>query len=89
MWTPPASAGVFGPESLDVEVRPNSGSEDFGQLLQKIPGCYLNIGNGDTAALHNLAYDFNDKAIPYGVRFLVAVAQGRLACALWREEFTY
>lgn len=72
---------AFGPESIDLDARPNSGSEDFGQLLQEIPGCYLNIGNGDTAALHNPAYDFNDQVLPYGVRFFVAIAQGRLECA--------
>ena len=69
---------VFGDDAIDVGARPQSGSEDFGQLLRMVPGCYVNIGNGSTASLHNAAYDFNDEAIPYGVEFFTAVARARL-----------
>lgn len=73
-----ALKGALGPDSIATDVRPQSGSEDFGQLLQKIPGCFVNIGNGDTASLHNSAYDFNDEAIPFGVEFFTAIAHARL-----------
>ncbi|MFT3813195.1 MAG: amidohydrolase [Acidovorax sp.] len=69
---------VFGPDAVSVDARPQSGSEDFGQLLQRIPGCFVNIGNGQTASLHNSAYDFNDDAIPYGVEFFTAITHARL-----------
>lgn len=69
---------AFGPGSINAKAKPNSGSEDFGQLLQRVPGCFVNVGNGETAALHNPSYDFNDEAIPHGVNFFVAVTQARL-----------
>ena len=53
------------------------GAEDFSFLLEKVPGCYILIGNGDGAhriaghgdgpcMLHNPSYDFNDALIPLG-----------------------
>jgi hippurate hydrolase len=51
------------------------GSEDFSFMLKRVPGCYLFIGNGDTAPVHHPAYDFNDEAIPYGVAFWNELAQ--------------
>jgi len=69
----------FGVGAVNSNAYPNAGSEDFGQLLQRIPGCFVNVGNGETAPLHNSAYDFNDNALPYGVAFFVAVVQARLS----------
>lgn len=69
---------VFGAGSIEADAPPNTGSEDFGQLLKRVPGCYVNIGNGPSASLHNAAYDFCDDALPYGVGFFVAVARDRL-----------
>lgn len=69
---------TFGPGAANVNAQPNAGAEDFGQLLRRIPGCFVNIGNGETAPLHNAAYDFNDNAIPYGIAFFLAVTQARL-----------
>ncbi|MDM0088314.1 MULTISPECIES: amidohydrolase [unclassified Variovorax] len=68
----------FGPGCIEADAPANTGSEDFGQLLRRVPGCYANLGNGDSASLHNAAYDFCDDALPYGVGFFVAVARDRL-----------
>ena len=49
-----------------------SGSEDFAFMLEKIPGTYLFIGNGDTPGtcmVHNPSYDFNDGNIAIGATF--------------------
>ena len=57
-------------------------SEDFSFMLERVPGCYLNIGNGDGEGgceVHNPAYDFNDAAIPLGVAFFVRAVERRLA----------
>lgn len=69
---------TFGEDAFNQNALPGLGSEDFAQLLQRVPGCYVNLGNGDSATLHNPAYDFNDDAIPFGVRFFVAIARDRL-----------
>lgn len=71
-------SNTFGSESVSGAAIPGAGSEDFGQLLRRIPGCFMNIGNGDSASLHHAAYDFNDAAIPYGVGFFVALSRARL-----------
>ncbi|MGB1153529.1 MAG: M20 aminoacylase family protein [Paracoccaceae bacterium] len=42
------------------------GGEDFSFMLEERPGAYILIGNGDTAAVHNPNYNFNDDAIPAG-----------------------
>jgi len=57
-------------------------SEDFSFMLEKVPGCYINIGNGEGAGaceVHNPAYDFNDRALPLGAAFYVRLVESRLA----------
>jgi hippurate hydrolase len=57
-------------------------SEDFSFMLERVPGCFLNIGNGEGEGgceVHNPAYDFNDAAIPLGVGFFVRAAERKLA----------
>jgi amidohydrolase len=56
-------------------------SEDFSHMLAEVPGCYINIGNGDgegACEVHNPSYDFNDAALPYGAGFLVRVVEKKL-----------
>jgi len=57
-------------------------SEDFSYMLEKVPGCYVNIGNGDGGAtsceVHNPNYDFNDRALPFGVEFFVRLVETKL-----------
>ena len=48
---------------------PILGGEDFSYMLEARPGAFIFIGNGDTAGLHNPAYDFNDDAIPIGCSY--------------------
>ena len=58
---------VAGESAVDTTIRPEMGAEDFSFMLEKRPGAYVFLGNGDTAGVHHPAYDFNDEAIPYGV----------------------
>ncbi len=64
-----AAENAFGPDSFELAKNPWMGSEDFSFMLEKVPGAFLFIGNGDSAPAHNSAYDFNDKVIPFGVKF--------------------
>jgi hippurate hydrolase len=57
---------------------PVMGGEDFAYFLQRVPGAFINIGNGDTAPVHNPAYDFNDDAIPVGVAFWQRLVESRM-----------
>ena len=59
-------------------------SEDFSFMLEQVPGCYINIGNGDGGPgceVHNPGYDFNDDAIPLGSSFFARLVEDRLAPA--------
>jgi len=56
-------------------------SEDFSYMLAQVPGCYINIGNGDgegACEVHNPWYDFNDAALPYGAAFFVRLVERKL-----------
>lgn len=56
-------------------------SEDFSYMLERVPGCYINIGNGSAEGgceVHNPAYDFNDAALPLGAAFFVRLVESRL-----------
>lgn len=69
---------AFGADKVDVDTPPNMTSEDFGFMLQEKPGAYILIGNGSPGGkshnLHHPNYDFNDTAIPHGVRYWVDLA---------------
>jgi hippurate hydrolase len=64
-----------------------TGSEDFAFMLERVPGCYLFIGNGiggepGACMVHNPAYDFNDQNIAPGAAYWIALAQDLLSPAL-------
>jgi hippurate hydrolase len=62
-----AAAELVGETHIDRAKSPAMASEDFAFMLEKVPGAYINIGNGeDSAPVHNAHYNFNDAAIPYG-----------------------
>ena len=64
--------------SVDADAPPIGGSEDFARLLDHVPGNFMFLGNGDSAPLHNPAYDFSDEALPCGVDYFAQVARNRL-----------
>jgi hippurate hydrolase len=68
-------------DSVDVAAMPVMGGEDFAFFLQKRPGAFIFVGNGDSAALHHPAYDFNDEAIPAGVSFWAKLVESRMPAA--------
>ena len=60
------------------EQSPMMGSEDFSYFLEKIPGAFAWIGNGNTAPLHNPRYDFNDNILTIGSSYLSSLAEETL-----------
>jgi len=70
---------IVGPKAVNTGMAPHMGAEDFSYMLEKRPGAFIFIGNGETASLHNAAYDFNDEAIPFGVSYWVTLAETALA----------
>jgi hippurate hydrolase len=70
---------VAGDHAVSDAFPPTMGAEDFSYMLEARPGSFVFIGNGDTANLHNSAYDFNDEVIPYGISYWVTLAETALA----------
>ena len=69
---------VFGDSQVDTDIDPSMGGEDFSYLLEKKPGAYLYIGQGDDnhkAHLHTTKYDFNDNLLPIGVNYWVELVK--------------
>jgi hippurate hydrolase len=66
---------VVGPERVDTDMAPVMGAEDFSYMLQARPGAFIFVGNGDSAGLHNPAYDFNDEVIPVGTSYWVRLVE--------------
>ena len=72
----------FGAGQVNADCQPIMASEDFGFMLQHIPGCYLLLGNGGTGpggcGLHSPHYDFNDDILATGAEFWVQLVQSQL-----------
>jgi amidohydrolase len=66
---------VAGDPAVDTTVVPLMGAEDFSFMLEKRPGAYIFLGNGETAGVHHPAYDFNDEATPYGVSLWAKIVE--------------
>ena len=69
---------IFGDAKVNTEIDPSMGGEDFSYLLEKKPGSYLYIGQGDEnhkAHLHTTKYDFNDNLLPIGVNYWVELVK--------------
>jgi hippurate hydrolase len=66
---------IAGAERVATDIPPIMGGEDFAYMLEARPGAFIFIGNGDTAGLHNPAYDFNDAIIPAGCSYWVRLVE--------------
>lgn len=74
-----AASHVAGSDRVNGNCQCTMGAEDFAYMLEKRPGAIIWLGNGDSAGLHNPAYDFNDDAIIHGVRYWTTLVSERLA----------
>ncbi|MBB5664487.1 hippurate hydrolase [Rhizobium leguminosarum] len=72
------ASAIAGEGNVNAEIDPMMGGEDFSYMLNARPGAFIFIGNGDSAGLHNPAYDFNDEAIAHGISYWVRLAEQRL-----------
>jgi hippurate hydrolase len=61
-----AAAELVGDGNINRAQTPGMASEDFSFMLEQVPGAYINLGNGESASVHNHLYNFNDEAIPFG-----------------------
>jgi hippurate hydrolase len=69
---------VVGADNVDRNPPLIMASEDFSFMLEKVPGCYFNIGNGageGSCEVHNPGYDFNDEALPLGATVFARIVE--------------
>ena len=76
------AAELVGAANIDRNAGMTMASEDFSFMLQRRPGAYIQIGNGDGAGgceVHNPGYDFNDEALPLGASLFARIVERKLA----------
>ena len=78
-----AAARSAGPAQVDAEAGAVTAGEDFAFMLRDKPGAMIFLGNGDAGdgpvhGLHSPTYDFNDAALPHGIRFWVELVTQEL-----------
>ncbi len=75
---------LFGADRVHTDARPLTASEDFAFMLERVPGCYVLVGNGGPGTagacmVHNPCYDFNDDLIEPGARLWLALVEQYLS----------
>jgi hippurate hydrolase len=76
---------IFGAHNVDTDIAPSLGGEDFGRMLQDVPGCYIWMGQGEAdpaspnnQGLHTPRYDFNDEIIPLAIEYWAQIVENAL-----------
>jgi hippurate hydrolase len=70
-----AASELVGDTKVARDKPPGMGSEDFSFMMERVPGAYIYLGNGDGAMPHNPRYQFNDEAIPFGAALYARVVE--------------
>jgi hippurate hydrolase len=78
-----AAGRVAGVAAVNHDMERLTAGEDFSWMMQKRPGSFVFIGNGQRVGdgggnLHMPNYDFNDEAIPYGIAYWLAIVDEEL-----------
>ena len=66
---------VAGADRVVTDRTPEMGAEDFAYFLERRPGAYLFLGQGEGAGLHHPGYDFNDAISPVGASFFARLVE--------------
>ncbi len=69
------AAEISGKDAVDGDFGREMGAEDFSYMLEKRPGAYLFLGQGDGAGLHHPLYDFNDEISPIGASYFARLVE--------------
>jgi hippurate hydrolase len=70
---------IVGEAKVDTALTPGMGAEDFSFVLERVPGCFMFLGQGEGPALHTAGYDFDDRLLPVGMRYWSRLALAELA----------
>ena len=79
-WTE-AAADVLGVDNVRDDAQPFTGSEDFADMLQQVPGAYGNLGHAGTVPLHNPGFVLDEGILPVGASIYARLIERRLPVA--------
>ena len=74
-----AAADIVGSENISDADQPATGSEDFADMLQVVPGAYCRVGHSGTTGLHNPSFFLDPDLLPVGASIMARIAERRLA----------
>ena len=63
---------------VDADSAPFTGSEDFADMLQQVPGAYGNLGHAGTVPLHNPGFVLDEGILPVGASIYARLIERRL-----------
>jgi amidohydrolase len=75
---------VVGDGLAGLDDDPKTGSEDFADMLDLVPGVYLSLGHPAGECLHSPRYVFDDELLPIGASLLARIAERRAAAVAAR-----
>lgn len=73
-----AAADVVGADNVTDDSPPFTGSEDFADMLQIVPGAYGNLGHAGTVPLHNPGFVLDPEILPVGASIYARLIERRL-----------
>ncbi|HWK45480.1 MAG TPA: M20 aminoacylase family protein [Stellaceae bacterium] len=78
-----AAAKVLGEAGVVRDHPPGMGGEDFAYMAQKVPGCFVRIGQAGAdqrthTLVHHPRFDFNDEILPIGASFWSTLVEQEL-----------
>jgi len=77
-WAANVTAETFGEDRVERNANAMMSSEDFAFMLEKCPGSYVMVGNGDGFMVHHPQYVFNQDLLPIGAAYWVALVEAYL-----------
>ncbi|MDT1061423.1 M20 aminoacylase family protein [Paracoccus sp. CPCC 101403] len=73
-----AAVDVLGAGNVTDDAEPATGSEDFADMLQVVPGAYGNLGHAGTVPLHNPGFVLDPAILPVGASIYARIVERRL-----------
>ena len=77
-----AGSKVLGEAKVIRQRLPGMGGEDFAYMAQKVPGCFVRIGQAagekGVQPVHTVGYDFNDDILPIGASLWATLVEQEL-----------
>jgi hippurate hydrolase len=74
-----AAEDIVGKENISGTQEPATGSEDFADMLNVVPGAYCRIGHSGTTGLHNPSFFLDPNVLPVGASVMARIVERRLS----------